>query len=202
MVNLSVRVIRHSFTEYQMSHKLWFLPASGADAISATANTDGFTVLNAIARFYRWDNDEIRRASDEANKRKQVAILRRSQPTLFIVPRTHASDQASIKLLVGDLLMAVDAARCKQLQFTHFGFTNRVKFDWELEAFIASLLTENLAPQLRRVFIDIDYRCRDTPQFFYDKFQHQTLGTRFRDLKTLPHTEHFIRELLVPIDQV
>ena len=51
MVDLSVRVIEHSQTEYQMSHKLWFAPAPGVDAISATANTDGFTVLNAVARF-------------------------------------------------------------------------------------------------------------------------------------------------------
>ena len=62
MVDLAVRVIEHSQTEYQMSHKLWFAPAPGVDAISATANTDGFTVLNAIARFYGWNYNDINRA--------------------------------------------------------------------------------------------------------------------------------------------
>ena len=84
MVDISVRVIEHSQTEYQMSHKLWFAPATGVDA-------------------------------------------RRDRPNLFIVPRTKPSDQAGIGALVDDLLKALDATRARQLQFTHFGFTNRVK---------------------------------------------------------------------------
>jgi hypothetical protein len=199
MVDLAVRVIEHSQTEYQMSHKLWFAPAPGVDAISATANTDGFTVLNAIARFYGWNYNDINRAAEEANRRGQVAVLRRDRPNLFIVPRTKPSDQASIGALVDDLLKALDATRARQLQFTHFGFTNRVKFEWELENFLTKLLESALAPELERVCIDIDRRCWKVPQLSYEKVQRQMFGLPRRGQKTMPHTHHVVYERLVPV---
>lgn len=156
MVDLSVRVIEHSQTEYQMSHKLWFAPAPGVDA-------------------------------------------RRDRPNLFIVPRTKPSDQAGIGALVDDLLKALDATRARQLQFTHFGFTNRVKFEWELETFLTRLLAKTLAPKLERVCIDIDRRCWKVPQLSYEKVQRQMFGLPRRGQKTMPHTHHVVYERLVPV---
>jgi hypothetical protein len=199
MVDLSVRVIEHSQTEYQMSHKLWFAPAPGVDAISATANTDGFTVLNAVARFYGWNYNDINRAAEEANRRGQVAVLRRDRPNLFIVPRTKPSDQASIGALVDDLLKALDATHARQLQFTHFGFTNRVKFEWELETFLTRLLATSLSPKLEGVCIDIDRRCWQVPQSAYEKVQRQMSGFPRWGSRTLPHSHHVVHERLVPV---
>ena len=89
MVDLSVRVIEHSQTEYQMSHKLWFAPATGVDAISATANASGFTPLTAIARTYGWQRDQLEAASAQCNRRQEVAVIKALFPTLMLVPRTQ-----------------------------------------------------------------------------------------------------------------
>ena len=199
MVDLSVRVIEHSQTEYHMSHKLWFMPAPGVDAISATANTNGFTVLNAIARFYRLNQNDIHRAAQEANRRGQVAVLRQGRPNLFIVPRTTPSDQASIGELVDDLLKALNATHARQLQFTHFGFTNRVKFDWELDTFLTGLLVKTLAPSLERVCIDIDRRCWQVPQSSYEKVRRQMFGFSRWGSRTLPHSHHVVYERMAPV---
>ena len=53
-------VREHTYDEIQMGHLLGFSAILGLDAISATANANGFTPLTAIARTYGWQRDQPR----------------------------------------------------------------------------------------------------------------------------------------------
>jgi hypothetical protein len=69
------REMPHSYDEVVMGHKLWFPESIESDVISATANVNGFTPLNAIARRYNWNTETISSASKQCNSRREIAVI-------------------------------------------------------------------------------------------------------------------------------
>lgn len=152
------RSVQHNSDEIFMSQKLWFDYMPVCDGISATANMDGFTVLNAIKMRFGWDTDLIRQASDACNERDEIAVLDRLTPKLFLVPRTKVDDPERCEFYINDLLAAVDAVGVKNLQFTHYSFINHLVFKGELETVLRTIYSSKLRTQLQQLVLDTDYR--------------------------------------------
>jgi hypothetical protein len=121
LMEICFNVVRHIFDEVEMGHKIFFRPCDDADAISATANTRGFTPLTAIVRRYRWDRELIKKAAEECNSLNEVIIVDEVKPTLLLVPKTR--EVSEIAQLTENLIESASQLDCKILHFTHFGFT-------------------------------------------------------------------------------
>ena len=87
-----------------VSHR--FPPYSRADTISATANTNDFTTLNAIRRHYGWSEELIQKASKACNLAGEVAIVTEVKPTLLLVPKTNGKED--VTYLIKDLIEAAN----------------------------------------------------------------------------------------------
>ncbi len=163
------RVVLHTDDELIMSHKLWFQHLPECDGISATANMDGFTVLNAIKMRFGWDTDMIRKASDMCNERDEIAILDRLTPKLFLVPRTRVDDPSKSEFYIQDLFAALDRVGVENLQFTHYSFIDHLAFKGELEAVLRTIFAPKLDTKLEQLILDTDYRVVDRMIKIFDE---------------------------------
>ena len=154
------RVHVHTEGEIQMGHKLGFSGLQGVDAVSATANHDGFTPLTAAARIYGWDRDLITRASQQCNDRKEVAIVHQVTPTLLLVPKVtgKTSYKYTVEGCAIDLLMAAKHLKIKSLHFTHFGFMQSSKVEQDFGKILEIFLNPLNDMPLEEVIWEIDYR--------------------------------------------
>ena len=154
------RVHVHTESEIQVGHKLGFSGLQGVDAVSATANPEGFTPLAAAARIYGWDRELIARVSAQCNDRREVAIVNQVEPTLLLVPRV--TSKTSYKLTVEgcaiDLLMAAKHLKIKSLHFTHFGFMQSRKAAEDFRKILEIFLNPLNDLSLEQVIWEIDYR--------------------------------------------
>jgi hypothetical protein len=155
---LTHHVIKHHTDELHMRHKYWFDYFPGCDGISASANMDGFTVLNAIKMRFGWDTDLIRQAADTCNEKDEIAILDRLTPKLFIVPRTKVDDPVKSRFYMTDLLAAADAVGIRELQFSHYSFTDHLGFKREWETVLEMIYYQQTTAKLDHLVLDIDAR--------------------------------------------
>ncbi len=153
-------VREHNFDEIGMGHQLGFPAIRGVDAISATANVEGFTPLTAIARTYGWQRDYLERASAECNQRQEVAVLNMLTPNLLLVPKTKGDSGwlPDADRLATDLLAAVSHLRVSALHFTHFGFLQGTPPEMEMRRILELLLSPLQKSSLKVLYWDIDQR--------------------------------------------
>lgn len=154
-----------------MRHKLWIDYDSNCDGISATANMDGFTILNAIKMRFGWDTDPIRQASDACNEKDEIAILDYLTPKLFLVPRTWIDDGVRSDFYIRDLLAAVDAAKVKILQFTHYSFNHHLRFKTELLVVISIIFATKINTKLDQLIFGVDDRVARKMTDFLDDLE-------------------------------
>ena len=154
------RVHVHTEDEIQVGHKLGFSGLHGIDAVSATANSEGFTPLTAAARIYGWDRDLITRASQQCNERREVAILDQVTPILLLVPKVtgKTSYKFTVEGCAIDLLMAAKHLNIKSLHFTHFGFIQSHKVAEDFRKILEIFLNPLNDLSLEQVIWEIDYR--------------------------------------------
>jgi len=150
----------HTEAEIQVGHKLGFSGLQGVDAVSATANAEGFTPLTAAARIYGWDRDLITRASQQCNERKEVAIVHQVTPTLLLVPKVtgRTSYKYTVEGCAIDLLMAAKHLKIKSLHFTHFGFMQSHKVADDFRKVLEIILNPLSDLPLEELIWEIDYR--------------------------------------------
>jgi len=150
------REMPHSYDEVAMGHKLWFPESIESDVISATANVNGFTPLNAIARRYNWNTETISSASKQCNSRREIAVISELKPTLLLVPSTHGIGDTGF--LVKDLIDAANAVNADVLNFTHFGFIqNRLPRN-EITTILDYFIDPSVKTSIRVIVWDIDFR--------------------------------------------
>jgi hypothetical protein len=150
------REMPHSYDEVVMGHKLWFPESIESDVISATANVNGFTPLNAIARRYSWSTELISSASKQCNSRYEIAVISQLKPTLLLVPSTQGKGDASF--LIKDLVSAANAVKTDVLNFTHFGFIQNKLPKNEISTILDYFMNPNVRSSIRVVVWDIDFR--------------------------------------------
>lgn len=157
-LHINLHVCRNDPWDEKIGHKTHFEFARGVDGISATANMSGFTVLNSIKMHFGWDHDTIVRASDECNRRDEVAVLSQLTPTLFLVPKTRFDDKEKSAFYIRDLLNAVSHVGIKRLQFTHYAFSSALMFDEEIHEVMTNLVDPALETSLNEIVFDADHR--------------------------------------------
>jgi hypothetical protein len=143
-----------------MGHLLGFPAILGLDAISATANANGFTPLTAIARTYGWQRDQLEAASAQCNHRQEVSVIKALSPTLLLVPRTHGDEgrPPNVDSLIADLIAAVSHLKVGSLHFTHFGFVQGRFPEIEVRTILETLLGSLHHSSLDVLYWDIDRR--------------------------------------------
>jgi hypothetical protein len=139
-----------------MGHKIWFHPAAGCDAISATANAPGFTPLVAVARHFAWDYGMLEAAASACNDKGEIAIVTSTVPKLFLVPATKGHGE--VKFLITDLLKATANVGAQGLHFTHFGFLQGRVPEEEISVVLDEILSLRISLTLQRIVFDIDVR--------------------------------------------
>ena len=153
------REMPHTYDEVVMGHKLWFPESIESDVISATANIDGFTPLNAISRKYGWRNDLLTAASAQCNIRNEIAVIKELTPTLLLVPSTKGKGDTDF--LIKDLIKAANVVKADVLNFTHFGFIQNKLPIYEIQSILDVLFDENFKSSIRVIIWDIDFRFKN-----------------------------------------
>jgi hypothetical protein len=153
------RQMPHTYDEVVMGHKIWFPESIESDVISATANSEGFTPLTAIARKYDWDRQLVEAASAQCNSRGQIAIVKEVKPTLLLVPSTKGN--GNTEFLIKDLIKAANAVSADVLNFTHFGFVQNKLPVKEVESILNFMMDKSLVSSVRVVVWDIDFRFKN-----------------------------------------
>lgn len=141
-----------------MGHKLFFAAVPGCDTISATANTRGFTVLNAIARRFGWDSDLLRAYVDRANSEKAVICAQEFSPRLILVPKVRSDSQIDTSRFMQELFQICKRIDSRAIHFTHFGFLSKLPDLGVMEEIFQALSA--LPKELEKVdiFFDVDFR--------------------------------------------
>lgn len=151
--------IKRRYDEIEMGHCLWFYEMPTNLVMSATANWNGFTPLNAIARHYGWDCELVEKASVDCNDKEQVITIAQLQPQLLLIPKTIVNK--SISDLTNELLVAANKLGLQELRFTHYGFVqNKLPKD-EVKEILDVLLDPNLVTTIKTLYWDIDTRVSD-----------------------------------------
>lgn len=157
-MDIHFRDIANLEEETSIGHKLWFYPVTCCQAISATANPNGFTPLIAIARFFNWRRDLLEAASFECNRQQQVVVVKNIAPTLLLVPATKGKGDAS--RLAMDLLNISDQLAVKNLHLTHYGFLQGKPPLHEMHQVILEIMNRVVPGSQRSVFFDVDVRAK------------------------------------------
>lgn len=160
-IKIRKRAVFHAPDELEMGHKLWFEHVVDCDAISATANMGGFTVLNAIKMRFGWDTDMLKKASSACNERDEIAVLSELTPKLLLVPRTRIDDPSRSQFYIDDLFAAVDAVGVKRLQFTHYSFMDHLGFEGEVEVVLRQIFSDDVDTTLEQLVFEADHRVVD-----------------------------------------
>lgn len=150
------REMPHTYDEVVMGQKIWFPGSIESDAISATANSDGFTPLTAIARRYGWDRDLVEQASRKCNRNGEVAIINDVKPRLLLVPKTKGKSE--VAFLIDDLIAAANAINVDVLSFTHYGFVQNKLPKEEVNSILKVMMSPQTKSTIRVVVLDIDFR--------------------------------------------
>lgn len=157
-MDLRFRPVSHTNDEIEMGHATWHYPVAECDAVSATANTNGFTPLTAIVRTLGLDREVIGQAAQKCNKKQEVCVVG-TQPTLFLVPATKGIGNADF--LIKDLIEATKIAEAKSLHMTHFGFMQSILPCSEVSSVLHYLFANSRSIHLSKLVIDIDHRVED-----------------------------------------
>ena len=159
-MKITFRIQVNLEAEIRVGQKLGFTGVSGSDSISATANANGWTPLNAVRVAYRWELELIRAAADQCNARREVAIVSEVTPTLLLVPQMvkHATYKRTVEGYAIDLLMAAKHLNLKHLHFTHFGFLQSMKATSDFQKILEVFLNPLAESGLEELIWDIDYR--------------------------------------------
>ncbi len=172
-VKIVFRPIQHDPMEIIMGQAIWFKPIGGVNAISATANTNGFTPLTSIIRAYDWDKEIIEGATNECNLKGEVAIINHLQPKLLLVPKTRG--QSNTLFYITDLLHACAHLKVSTLHFTHYGFIQNRLPSSEIEEILKVMQSPANEVVVKNVIWDIDVRQDKNLEYLYQVTQEYGL---------------------------
>jgi hypothetical protein len=156
------RPIPHNPTEIIMGQFIWFHPCEDADAISVTANPEGFTTQNRVGQLLGYDQEVMIDAAKACNDKYEIAILNKSTPPLLLVPQTYGKKDSLF--LINDLIAACNHLKVKRLHFTHFGFIQKELPKSEVEQILRVILDSHIQSTIETVIWDVDSRVKDALQ--------------------------------------
>lgn len=142
--------------EIIMGHFIWFHPCEDVDAISVTANPEGFTTQNRVGYLLGYDQEVMVDAAKACNDKYEIAILNKSSPPLLLVPQTYGRKDSLF--LINDLMAACNHLKVKRLHFTHFGFIQKELPKCEVEKILQVMHDPHIQSTIETVIWDIDTR--------------------------------------------
>jgi hypothetical protein len=148
--------------EILMGQFIWFHPCEDADAISVTANPEGFTTQNRVGQLLGYDQEVMINAAKACNEKYEIAILNKSTPPLLLVPQTYGKKDSLF--LINDLIAACNHLKVKKLHFTHFGFIQKELPKNEVEQILWVMLDPHIQSTIETVVWDVDSRVKDSLQ--------------------------------------
>ena len=112
--------------EIQLGHKLGFTTIKGIDAISVSANLNGFTPATAVLRHLGYDKNQFQQMADYCRANGSVELYLDGKPNLIFVPPTrgYTGKNRSMEYYITRTLQISNAQNFKSLHFSHFGFIN------------------------------------------------------------------------------
>lgn len=199
-MHFTFRVQKNTDGEIQLGHKLSFTVADGVDAVSITANANGFTPLTAAFRALYLDYKDFENEIIECRKENKVIQLKvsPSYPTLIIVPPTRGktSNHHTYEYYMIRILEICNFNKSKNLHFTHYGFLNGGFYINEVLSVMKTLLHPLAFTTLENVYFEIDDRHY---QEFVNIFKHVSyaynLKKRFHRIYA-PEFEYVTRQTL------
>jgi hypothetical protein len=155
-MKITFRPIKHDPMEIIMGQFIWFHPCEDIDAISVTANPEGFTTQNRVGQLLGYDQKVMTDAAKASNDKYEIAILNKSTPPLLLVPQTYGRKDSLF--LISDLMAACNQLMVKRLHFTHFGFIQNVLPKNEVKQILSFMLHPFMQTSVDTVIWDIDTR--------------------------------------------
>ena len=156
------RPIRHDPMEIIMGQFIWFHPVANMDAISVTANPDGFTTQSRVGQLLGYDQEVMVDAAKACNDKYEITILNKNTPPLLLVPQTYGRKDSLF--LINDLIAACNHLKVKKLHFTHFGFIQKELPKNEVEQILRVMLDPHIHTTVETVVWDVDSRVKDELQ--------------------------------------
>jgi hypothetical protein len=133
------------------------------DAISVTANWNGFTTLRGYASDPKWREMLTEEIIEECNQNQEIITIDTINPILFLVPMTRG--QGATYKLMANLFAAIDQQNVKILEFTHYAcLRGKIpeKEIFEIASFLFSnTLETSLVKLIWRVDPRAEYAIRD-----------------------------------------
>ena len=162
-MQFTFRVQKNTDGEIQLGHKLSFTVAEGVDAISISANPNGFTPLTAAFRALHLDHKDFEDEIIDCRK-QNIVIELKNQPfnslKLILVPPTRGrtSKHHTYEYYMTRILEICNVNNSKNLHFTHYGFLNGGYHLDEVLRVMKTLLHPLAFTTLEHIYFEIDER--------------------------------------------
>lgn len=157
-MKINLVTTHHLYDEVAIGHKMFFRAMPQCDTISATANVNGFTVLNAVARRFDWNTAQLRKDVDRANNERKVACLKDYSPRLILVPKLSGDNAEEGARYISEFFKASQSIRSLAVQFTHFSFLSRVSHIEVIHLLFESLTAPRVDTTIERLYFEVDAR--------------------------------------------
>jgi len=112
--------------EIELGHKVGFSTIKGIDAISLSANLNGFTPATAVLRHLGYEKDKFKHIEEQCRADGTVELYKEYKPNLIFIPPTRgiSGKHKSMEYFIAKTLQICNYENYKTLHFTHFGFVN------------------------------------------------------------------------------
>ena len=175
-MKLIFKVHKNTAHEIELGHKVGFTIPSDVDAISLSANSNGFTPFTAAMRALYRDTKEFENIIKECKKLDAVIEARAGSPTIILVPPTRGrtGKSQSFEYYATEIINICNYRKRKILHFAHYGFING-NFQWmEVRRIMEIFLNPLIYTTLDEIYFEIDSRyfneafgiCRDIAKMY------------------------------------
>lgn len=136
-----------------------YVGSPAPDAISITANWNGFTTLRGYALNPKWKEVLNEEMIQRCNQNEEIIALDVTEPTLFLVPRTKG--HGATDKLMADLFSLINKRNIQILKFTHYSCLRGNLPEKEIIGILNFLFNPSLRTTLKKLIWKVDPRAED-----------------------------------------
>ena len=168
--------------EIQLGQKINFTPIHGLQAISVTANLNGFTPMAAVLEYLKVKKKTLIKEVHHCSFSGIVKLIP-GWPNIILVPPTRGPTYRNkwIEYYMIQILKICNAENFKELQFNHYGFINGTFQKGEVSRILSVLLNPLIYTTLEAIYWEIDARYVETMTEIYSRIDENINGVRASD---------------------
>ncbi len=163
-----LRVQEHTSEEKHLQHKLSFSGIEYSEEISniprklfitADADLNGFTCLNAISNYYGWNTDQLREDCDQINLEKNYKVIFEVMPALVLIPKpTEDVDiKNSREYYFTETIKFLNWYNADSVHLTQFSFLDKFSAK-DVGVLLKILLNPLTVKNFNKIYWEIDSR--------------------------------------------